>query len=315
MKKLLNFFLLSCLLIMMLMSGCTRTPTTPGAIASNYLSELSQMDKRVAGTVAEVAAADWIVENLSDAGYTAQRNPFQYDDGDIKTSQNIVADKNGRRAGTIIIGAHYDAVNAGSGIDDNASGTALALELATILKKAPTPHSIKFVFYGAEEVGLKGSSEYATRLSDEEIDETILVINLDSLVAGDIAYVYGNNDENGRFRDHVLALAKREDLNLVTHDGVDKAFPRGITGPWSDHAPFEALGMPFIYFESTNWEMGERDGYTQTDLSLGENGEIWHTQYDNIADIETLFPGRIDERLSLFSTVLQYLLMEDLSTY
>ncbi len=310
-----NMILFLYCFILLLCSGCTRIPIAPGESARNYLNELSLLKQRIAGTKAEIAAADYIVETLKEAGYPAQRNSFSYDDGERKTSENIVAVKKGQRAGTIIVGAHYDAVGVGSGADDNASGVAVALELATFLRKVATPHSIQFVFYGAEEVGLKGSSEYASQLSEEAIAETLLVVNLDSLIAGDIAYIYGNADEKGRFRDHVLAMAEKKGLNLVTHDGVDKAFPRGITGPWSDHAPFEALGLPYVYFESTNWELGERDGYTQTDLSLGENGEIWHSPYDNLTDIEALFPRRIDERLSLFSTVLQYLLTEDLSTY
>jgi alkaline phosphatase isozyme conversion protein len=46
------------------------------------------------------------------------------------------------------------------------------------------------------------------------------------------------------------------------------------------------------------------------DLSLGENGEIWHTEFDTQEYIEKTFPGRLDEHLSLFSNVLFHILSE-----
>lgn len=73
---------------------------------------------------------------------------------------------------------------------------------------------------------------------------------------------------------------------------------------WSDHAPFAKVGIPFAYFEGTNWEIDDMDGYTQTE----QYGSFWHTSKDTIEKIEELFPGRIEERLSTFSEVLQDLL-------
>jgi hypothetical protein len=136
------------------------------------------------------------------------------------------------------------------------------------------------------------------------------MINLDSLIAGDIAYVYGDAGEAGVIRDWTLEYAKKHDLDLQTQAGANPQFPAGTTGDFSDHAPFKALGIPYTYFESTNWMLGEMDGYTQVSPEYGEDGKIWHTQYDNLEYIEANFPGRIQERLNLFVTVLQGILTE-----
>lgn len=69
-------------------------------------------------------------------------------------------------------------------------------------------------------------------------------------------------------------------------------------------APFVKVGIPYGYFEATNWEIGELDGYTQTE----KDGEIWHTEKDTISYIEENYPGRIDEHLNTFSQVLSNLL-------
>ncbi len=295
--------------------GCAQKSTSVayGADAAIYLKELDQMGARVAGTASEVAAADYIENTLKEMGYEVTRVPFEYDDNGVKASENIIVEKKGTGEGTVIVGAHYDSVDSANGVDDNGSGVAVLLEAVKRISKAEPVQTIKFVFFGAEEVDLLGSAEFAGQMSAEDISDTILMINFDSLVAGDIPYVYGNADEKGIFREHTLELAKSDSLALFTQEGLNPEFERGITGPWSDHAPFEALGLPFIYFESTNWNYGEQDGYTQVEPKYGDSGEIWHTEYDTYAYIEKTFPGRIRQRLELFSTVVYKLLIQDLS--
>ena len=303
------------LVLALSLTGCSQKSDTIkyGADAATYLKELDEMGARVAGTASEVAGADYIESALTEMGYDVSRVAFEYDDSGMKKSENIIVEKKGTGDGTVIVGAHYDSMDSANGVDDNGSGVAVLLEAAKSISKAKPIQTVKFVFFGAEEVNLLGSDEYASQMSAEEIADTVLMINFDSLVAGDISYVYGNSDENGKYREHTLELAKLENLALVTQEGNNPEFERGITGPWSDHAPFEALGIPFIYFESTNWNYGEQDGYTQVEPKYGDSGEIWHTEYDTYAYIEKTFPGRIDDRLELFSTVLYKLLVQDLS--
>lgn len=286
----------------------------PGTIAAAYLTDLSGMGERIAGTDAETKAGDWIQSKLEDLGYTVTVEPFDYDvEGAKGSSRNIIAVKEGTSKGTVVVGAHYDSVDTGSGVDDNGSGVATVLEAANVLKDVQTPQTIEFIFFGAEEAGLCGSDYHVSQMTSDEIANTLLMINYDSLVAGDIAYVYGNDNENGKFRDEALAIAAEQKLELITQPGDNPDYPAGTTGDWSDHAAFKTAGIPYMYFESTNWALGEKDGYTQVDVKLGVDGEIWHTKFDTLDYINTNFPDRIQNRLTTFSTVTEDLLREDLS--
>jgi alkaline phosphatase isozyme conversion protein len=208
----------------------------------------------------------------------------------------------------IIVGAHYDSVDAGKGADDNASGVGVILEVAERIKEQQTPYTIRFILFGAEEVGLQGSQVYVDQMTAEQIQNTIAMINLDSVAAGDMAYVYGDAGERGVIRDWVLDFAEENGLALQTQLGENPAYPRGTTGDWSDHAPFKSIGIPYTYLESTNWGLGKKDGYTQVSTEYGEDGEIWHTEYDTLEYINTTFPGRVQERLNLFVVVLETIL-------
>jgi alkaline phosphatase isozyme conversion protein len=295
----------------------TRTPvspekTAPGEIALSHVKAIAnEVGPRPTGTEAESQTAQYILNTLKELGYGPETQPFTaVTKSGVIHSANMMAVKPGQSPQEIIVGAHYDSVPVGTGADDNSSGVGVLLEVAERVKDLPTPYTIRFILFGAEEVGLQGSKYYASQMKQEDIQNTIAMINLDSLIAGDIAYVYGDEGEAGVLRDWTLEYAKDHNLELQTQPGMNPEYPAGTTGDFSDHAPFKALGIPYTYFESTNWALGDKDGYTQVNPEYGENGEIWHTQYDTLDYINSTFPGRIQERLNLFVTVLQGILTE-----
>ena len=100
-------------------------------------------------------------------------------------SANVVATKRGRRAGTIVIGGHYDSVPRSPGANDNASGTATVLELARVMAQRDYPFTLQFVAFGAEEVGLIGSQRFVQRLSAGERREIIAMFSLDMVGVGE----------------------------------------------------------------------------------------------------------------------------------
>lgn len=274
-----------------------------------------QIGQRVAGTPGEEQAARYIEDEFVELGYEPVVQEFDIlrEPGkglELTISENIIASKPGVSEKEIIVGAHYDSVNTGEGADDNASGVAVMLQVAGQVVTEETPYTIRFVAFGAEEIGIQGSQYYADQMSNEEIQNTELMINLDSLIAGDTAYVYADEGERGAIRGWVLAYAEGKGLDLVTQQGANPEYPAGTTGDFSDHAPFRRIGIPYLYFESTNWLLGEMDGYTQVDKQYGVDGEIWHTRYDTLGYIDSTFPARVDERLDLFSQVLYHLLTE-----
>ncbi|WP_035664225.1 M28 family peptidase [Halalkalibacter akibai] len=277
-----------------------------GSLAYEHTKYLAnEIGQRIAGSENERLAEQYIFNQFKQMGFETEVQEFTYvRRGAEFKSSNVIAYKPGKSKQQIIVGAHYDSVSVGKGVDDNASGVGVMLETAKVLEKIKTPYSIVFIAFGAEEVGLQGSNYYASKMTEAEIANTISMINLDSLAVGDHMYVHGSAGEDGFLRDQALAIAAKKKIDLQINPGLNPAYPAGTTGDWSDHAPFKRLGIPYAYFEATNWEIGEQDGYDQT----ADHGGIWHTSNDTLEFIEATYPGRIQKHLTAYSTVLTDLL-------
>lgn len=235
---------------------------------------------------------------------------------------NIVVTKQGNTDKTIIVGAHYD----GDGSGDNASSVALAITTAQHLFSVETEYTIKFVFFTAEEYGMYGSTAFVNAMTDQEIENTLYMINMDSLGCGDYCYIYGGVQDDDtqtvsktEAYDNAMALATEAGLSFKSnpwtydnpapgYDSPDYASPS--TGDWSDHVPFKKAGITYLYFEATNWEIPgpyyEYDGYGETYLV----GMIMNTPNDYLEYIETYFPGRPLAHLTQFSSLLNLLLTQ-----
>ncbi len=75
---------------------------------------------------------------------------------------NIFAQRQGTdaKAGSILVGAHYDTVPTSPGADDNATGVAVVLEVARLLGSRPTPRTLQLALFDSEELGLLGSRAF-----------------------------------------------------------------------------------------------------------------------------------------------------------
>jgi hypothetical protein len=278
-----------------------------GQIALKHIEALSEtIGPREAGTSNEVKAAQYIEAAFKGQGYQTSQQPFTFtaDDGTTQYSANVIAVKTGQSTKEIIVGAHYDSVPIGKGTDDNASGVAVMLEVAEMVKDLQTPYTIRFVAFGAEEAGLYGSSYYVQKMSAADIQNTAGMVNLDSLIAGDTPNVYGNASPDGSLRNWFLAYAKSQGLDLQTQQVENLDNPDGSPCNCADYSAFQKAGIPFAYFEATDWTLGDQDGWTQVDPKFGQNGEIWNTKYDYLDYINQNFPGRMTQHLNLFVRLL-----------
>jgi Zn-dependent M28 family amino/carboxypeptidase len=168
-------------------------------------------------------------------------------DGSIEHSaaNNVVAELPGSRgdSANIVVGAHMDSVPAGPGANDNGSGSGVVLELARTLAQLPSserPITLRFVLFGAEELGLHGSRYYVSNLSEEERHAIVAMINLDMVGVGSEWRFGGTDDLVQR------ALGASNDLGA-------RALPmRGPLGSASDHASFLNAGVPAVFFYRTD---------------------------------------------------------------
>jgi Zn-dependent M28 family amino/carboxypeptidase len=90
----------------------------------------------------------YIERGLTQAGYQIQHDVYEISG---RTYRNVVAERPGSEGGVVIIGAHYDTAPGTPGADDNASGVAVLLELARLLRNfAPAP-AIRWIAFTLEE--------------------------------------------------------------------------------------------------------------------------------------------------------------------
>ena len=106
---------------------------------------------------------------------------------------NVIAEKAGANTDNVVMaGAHLDSVLDGPGINDNGSGSAAILEVAQQIAKLPTQNSVRFAWWGAEESGLVGSTNYVGGLSQAEKDRIALYLNFDMI--GSPNYIFMTQD-------------------------------------------------------------------------------------------------------------------------
>ena len=301
-----------------------------GTLAEREMRTLAaDFPGRMAGTPQELAAAEHLAARLNGFGYAAAIKPFEVrytymPAGGVEpvefegASHNVVAELAGRSGHRIIVGAHYDTavsrtpehLEAGiggpdlQGLDDNASGVGVLLELAARLAGSEPEHGIRFIAFGAEEVGLQGARHVVASLSAEQRERVLLMINIDSIITGDSLYAHAGpmtvaaDPANAAARDRLLALAAELDIELKTNPGLNPDYPAG-TGCCSDQVAFDEVGIPVVNIEATNWRLGNLDGYQQTEISAAfPAGESWHnSQIDRIDHLEAHLPeNRLSER-------------------
>jgi Zn-dependent M28 family amino/carboxypeptidase len=113
------------------------------------------------------------------------------------TSDNVIAELPGRVPGNVVMaGAHLDSVPAGPGVQDNGSGSATLLELAQVMGNNEPQNTLRFAWWGAEELGLIGSTAWVNDLSQEELDEIALYLNFDMIGSPNFIHTIYDADES-----------------------------------------------------------------------------------------------------------------------
>jgi Zn-dependent M28 family amino/carboxypeptidase len=115
------------------------------------------------------------------------------------TQYNVIAEsKTGNPNNVIMAGAHLDSVQRGPGINDNGSGSAVLLEVASQFAKVKPVNKLRFAWWGAEESGLIGSTAYVNGLSQAEQDKIALYLNFDMVGSPNhVFFIYDGNDSDG----------------------------------------------------------------------------------------------------------------------
>ena len=161
----------------------------------------------------------------------------------------------------VILSAHFDSWDGGTGATDNGTGTLVMMEAMRILKKMyPNPkRTILVGLWGSEEQGLNGSSSFVE-------DNPKIVDNLQALF----------NQDNGTGR--VVRISGQGFLHAYDYLGrwlaavpndvskhIETTFPGNPSSGGTDHAAFVAAGAPGFNLSALNWSYWNYTWHTNRD--------------------------------------------------
>jgi len=175
---------------------------------------------------------------------------------------------------SIVIGAHYDHVGFGHygtrdsnasgqihyGADDNASGTAVLLQLAERLSRAQLKpaRTVVFAAFSAEELGLYGSRQYVNS-PPMPLSSIKAMVNLDMVgrLRDNRLTVFGTRSAKG-LGSIVLEEAQKLGLQVTESDGIGR----------SDHMSFYNKKIPALHFFTGSHADYHRPGDTWEKLNI-----------------------------------------------
>jgi Iap family predicted aminopeptidase len=115
---------------------------------------------------------------LEDAGCVGDKLTEQSVKG-LK-APNLICTLPGATEVVIVVGAHFDLVEAGNGVVDNWTGASLLPSLYQGIAGAPRRHTFRFVAFSGEEKGMVGSKAYVHELGKSH-ERVIAMVNMDTL--------------------------------------------------------------------------------------------------------------------------------------
>lgn len=202
----------------------------------DYVVKLASYKTRLVGTAENERAVEEIEKNLSELGLETSQICY------ASRRCSVIAEKKGYvdPEKVILVEAHMDSVGKDfAGADDNASGTAVLMEMARVLSTYKNQKTVRFFVTNGEESGLKGAEHYARALRDSgEIGRLELVVNMDMVGWNKNGIV--ELETNAPYEE----LAKNFALLAETYTSLKTKITIGAWG--SDHVPFLKAGVPAI---------------------------------------------------------------------
>lgn len=256
--------------------------------APNLQAMLSQVSpERLEATVRKLAsfqtrntlsptltdAAEWLAGEYNKIpGVKAELMKYTLPKGrrvpEDKEVVQVVARLEGKDDRIVLVGGHLDSLNLqvdpvtgrAPGANDDASGTALALELARVMSAKKWKHTLVFVGFTGEEQGLHGARALAARAKTEgwKIEA---VLNCDTV--GSSANLAGQSDpfrirvfseeaETHKSRElaRIIDFLTRGKIQVEPDKpfGVKLVFRRDRFGRGGDHTPFAEAGFSAVRF-------------------------------------------------------------------
>ncbi len=166
----------------------------------------------------------------------------------------------------VILGAHFDSLQAGTGATDNAAGSAAMMEAMRILKTLGVKprRTIRLALWGGEEQGLLGSKAY---VRDHFADPADMQLKPEH---ARVAAYFNSDNGAGRVRGiwtqgNTAAAAVFEEWMKPLADLGVTALSARSTGS-TDHVSFDAVGLPGFQFMVDRLEYNSRTHHSNMDV-------------------------------------------------
>jgi carboxypeptidase Q len=192
----------------------------------------------------------------------------------------------------VIIGAHLDSWDLGTGATDNGTGSTAVLEASRALKKsgAKPRRTIRFVLFTGEEQGLNGSKAYVTKHQDE-LKKISAVLVHDSGTGKVLTIgLMGNYDARETIDRAMYPLARAKEIGL--------AEPTLRKEDGSDHVPFDEAGVPGFWcvqevadYDKTHHSQADTVDRVRWD-DLTEGAQVLAIFAYNVAQLPELLPRK-----------------------
>jgi hypothetical protein len=204
---------------------------------------------------------------------------------------NTVAELRGaeKPGEVVVLGAHLDSWDLGSGSTDNGTGSVVVLEAARALEKLGLrpARTIRFVLFSGEEQGLNGSRAYVAAHKDELPKISAALVH-DTGTGRVISISLMRNYQATEIMTRVMAPLRPL--------GLAELSQRWMTG--SDHFPFEEAGVPGFfcvqepaqYFQTHHTAADTFDQAHEADLVQG--AQVMASVAYNIAQLPELLPRK-----------------------
>lgn len=286
-------------------------PAKTGSVAELQLRHIATyFPGRMAGSPAEMLAADYLQQQFTALGYVSDQRRFttryayRHQDGQSSwhsvSATSVIAAREGKVPQQIVILAHSDSWTprdddqtqrnlgglSAQGADDNASGLGVMLELAQRLAQTRQHYSLRFVALSGEEIGQRGSEDYLARMKPEEKQNTLLVINLDSLLLGN-SLVFSSGSRTPKT---VARQTRDRAIMLARHAGISVGKPATAPLPPS---PFDLAGLPLLSVTASDAGQSRIDRIVRQRFPQPLRHQA---QRDNLSYIDHWLPGHITRR-------------------
>lgn len=161
----------------------------------------------------------------------------------------------------VMLSAHFDSWDGGTGATDNGTGTLVMMEAMRILKKVyPNPkRTILVGHWGSEEQGLNGSASFVQD-HPEIVDNLQALFNQDN-GTGRVVRINGSGFVHSY--DYLSRWLSAVPDTISKH--IETDFPGWPAGGGTDHASFVRAGAPGFGLSSLNWSYWNYTWHTNRD--------------------------------------------------